>query len=140
MSSARQMGFSFAFHSICFSLAGVDERRSLAFEIGLEWVVCHKTGLSTTFNWIPSTMPGKRKIKPQVEGLSIFEKAVMVGPFGLNVVNRPFSWRAVSSMLISVPELTQLLVSCGDIGTVWCFGASKQSLFHHSLEGAAGTG
>ena len=60
---------------LCYLLpAGVDERLSLAFEIGLEWVVCHKTGLSTTFNWIPSTMPGKRKIKPQVEGLSIFEK------------------------------------------------------------------
>ena len=74
MSSARQTGFPFAFHSIWFSPAGVGERLSLAFEIGLEWVVCHKTGLSTTFNWIPSTMPGKRKIKPQVEGLSIFEK------------------------------------------------------------------
>lgn len=60
---------------LCYLLlASVDERLSLAFEIGLEWVVCHKTGLSTTFNWIPSTMPGKRKIKPQVEGLSIFEK------------------------------------------------------------------
>lgn len=74
MSSARQTGFPFAFHSIWLSLAGMDERLSLAFEIGLEWVVCHKTGLSTTFNWIPSTMPGKRKIKPQVEGLSIIEK------------------------------------------------------------------
>ena len=46
------------------------------------------------------------------------EKAGMVGPLELNVVNRPFSWRAVSSMLISVPELTQLFVSCGDIRTV----------------------
>ena len=64
----------------------------------------------------------------------------MVGPFGLNVVNRPFSWRAVSSMLISVPELTQLFVSCGDIGTVWRFGASKQSVFHRNLEGASGVG
>lgn len=64
----------------------------------------------------------------------------MVGPIELNVVNRTFSWRAVSSMLISVPELTQLFVSCGDIRTVWCFGASKQSLFHRNLEGAAGTG
>ena len=54
----------------------------------------------------------------------------MVGPLELNVVNRPFSWRAVSSMLISVPELTQLFVSCGDIRTVWRFGASKQSLSH----------
>lgn len=26
-------------------------------------------------------------------------------------------------MLISVPELTQLFVSCGDIRTVWRFGA-----------------
>ena len=57
----------------------------------------------------------------------------MVGPLELNVVNRPFSWREVSSMLISVPELTQLFVSCGDIGTVWCFGASKQSLSHRNL-------
>lgn len=96
----------------------MDERLSLAFEIGLEWVVCHKTGLSTTFNWILSIMPGKRKIKPQVEGLSIFKKAGMVGSLELNVVNRPFSWRVVSSMLISVPELAQLFVSCGDIGTV----------------------
>lgn len=40
-------------------------------------------------------MPGKRKIKPQVEGLSIFEKAVMVGPFGLNVVDGPISWRTI---------------------------------------------
>jgi hypothetical protein len=60
---------------LCYLLlAGVDERLSLAFEIGLEWVVCHKTGLSTTFNWILSIMPGKRKIKPQVKGLSIFKK------------------------------------------------------------------
>ena len=57
----------------------------------------------------------------------------MVGPLELNVVNRPFSWRVVSSMLISVPELTQLFVSCGDIRTVWRFGASKQSLFHRNL-------
>lgn len=121
-------------------LAGVDERLSLAFEIGLEWVVCHKTGLSTTFNWILSIMPGKRKIKPQVEGLSIFKKAGMVGSLELNVVNRPFSWRVVSSMLISVPELAQLFVSCGDIGTVWRFGASKQSLYHRNLEGAGGVG
>ena len=64
----------------------------------------------------------------------------MVGPFGLNVVNRPFSWRAVSSMLISVPELTQLFVSCGDIGTVWRVGASKQSLYHRNLEGTGGVG
>ena len=42
----------------------------------------------------------------------------MVGSLELNVVNRPFSWRVVSSMLISVPELAQLFVSCGDIGTV----------------------
>lgn len=40
-------------------------------------------------------MPGKRKIKPQVEGLSIFEKAVMVGPIELNVVDSPFSWRTI---------------------------------------------
>ena len=60
---------------LCYLLlAGVDERLSLAFEIGLEWVVCRKMGLSTTFNLIPSTMPGKRKIKPQVEGLSIIGK------------------------------------------------------------------
>ena len=140
MSSARQTGFSFAFYSICFSLSGVDERRSLAFEIGLEWVVCHKTGLSTTFNWILTIMPGKRKIKPQVESLSIFKKAGMVGSLELHVVNRPFSWRVVSSMLISVPELAQLFVSCGDIGTVWRFGASKQSLYHRNLEGAGGVG
>lgn len=140
MSSARQTGFPFAFHSIWFSLAGVDERLSLAFEIGLEWVVCHKTGLSTTFNWILSIMPGKRKIKPQVKGLSIFKKAGMVGSLELNVVKWPFSWRVVSSMLISVPELAQLFVSCGDIGTVWRFGASKQSLYHRNLEGAGGVG
>lgn len=85
-------------------------------------------------------MPGKRKIKPQVEGLSILKKAVMVGPIELNVVNRPFSWRAVSSMLISVPELTQLFVSCGDIRTVWRFGVSKQSLYHRNLEGTGGVG
>lgn len=95
MSSARQTGFSFAFHSIWFSLASVDERLSLAFEIGLEWVVCHKMGLSTMFNWIPSTMLGKQKTKPQVEGLSIFEKAVMVGPIELNVVDGPISWRTI---------------------------------------------
>ena len=64
----------------------------------------------------------------------------MVGSLELNVVNRPFSWRAVSSMLISVPELTQLFVSCGDIRTVWRFGASKQSLSHRNLEGASGVG
>lgn len=57
----------------------------------------------------------------------------MVGPLELNVVNRPFSWRVVSSMLISVPELTQLFVGCGDIRTVWRFGASKQSLSHRNL-------
>lgn len=57
----------------------------------------------------------------------------MVGPLELNVVNRPFSWCAVSSMLISVPELTQLFVSCGDIRTVWRFGDSKQSLYHRNL-------
>lgn len=62
----------------------------------------------------------------------------MVGPLELNVVNRPFSWRAVSSMLISVPELTQLFVSCGDIRTVWRFGASKQSLSHRNLEKGGG--
>ena len=65
------------------------------------------------------------------------EKAGMGGPLELNVVNRPFSWRAVSLMLISVPELTQLFVSCGDIRTVWRFGASKQSLYHRNLEGRA---
>lgn len=64
----------------------------------------------------------------------------MVGPLELNVVNRPFSWRAVSSMLISVLELTQLFVNCGDIGTVWRFGASKQSLYHRNLKGAGGVG
>lgn len=64
----------------------------------------------------------------------------MVGPLELNVVNGPFSWCAVSSMLISVPELTQLFVSCGDIGTVWRFGASKQSLYHRNLKGAGGVG
>lgn len=64
----------------------------------------------------------------------------MVGPLELNVVNRPFSWRAVSSMLISVPELTQLSVSCGDIRTIWRFGASKPSLYHRNLEGAGGVG
>lgn len=57
----------------------------------------------------------------------------MVGPLEFSVVKRPFSWHAVSSMLISVPELTQLFVSCGDIRTVWRFGASKQSLFHRNL-------
>lgn len=63
----------------------------------------------------------------------------MVGPLELNVVNGPFSWCAVSSMLISVPELTQLFVSCGDIRTVWRFGASKQSLSHRNLrEGRGG--
>ena len=60
----------------------------------------------------------------------------MVGLIELNVVDDPFSWRAVSSMLISVPELTQLFVSCGGIGTVWRSGASKQSLFHRNLERA----
>lgn len=40
-------------------------------------------------------MPGKRKTKPQVEGLSIFEKAVMVGPIELNVVDGPISWRTI---------------------------------------------
>ena len=64
----------------------------------------------------------------------------MVGSLELNVVNRPFSWRVVSSMIISVPELAQLFVSCGDIGTVWRFGASKQSLYHRNLEGAGGVG
>lgn len=62
----------------------------------------------------------------------------MVGPAELNVVDGPFSWRAVSSMLIFVPELTQLFVSCGDIRTVWRFGASKQSLFHRNLGGMGG--
>lgn len=57
----------------------------------------------------------------------------MVGPLELNVVNGPFSWCAVSSMLISVPDLTQLFVSRGDIRTVGRFGASKQSLFHRNL-------
>lgn len=37
-------------------------------------------------------MPGKQKTKPQVEGLSIFEKAVMVGPIELNVVDGPMGW------------------------------------------------
>lgn len=40
-------------------------------------------------------MPGKRKIKPQVEGLSLFENAVMVGPIELNVVDGSFSWRTI---------------------------------------------
>lgn len=70
----RQTGFPFAFHSIWFSLTGVDERLSLAFEIGLEWVVCHKMGLSTTFATTPSTMTKIMKLKPQVEGLSVFGK------------------------------------------------------------------
>lgn len=49
------------------------------------------------------------------------EKAGMVGPLELNVVNRPFSWRAVSSMLISVPELTQLF---GKVAVIYgLFGA-----------------
>lgn len=39
-------------------------------------------------------MPGKQK-KPQVEGLPIFEKAVMVGPIELNVVDGPISWRTI---------------------------------------------
>lgn len=70
----RQTGFPFAFHSIWFSLAGVDERLSLAFEIELEWVVCHKMGLSTTFATTPSTMTKIMKLKPQVEGLPIIGK------------------------------------------------------------------
>ena len=81
------------------------------------------------------------EIKTAGRGLANFsEKAGMVGLLELNVVNRPFSWRVVSSMLISVPELTQLFVSCGDIRTVWRFGASKQSLSHRNLEGAGGVG
>ncbi len=40
-------------------------------------------------------MPGKRKIKLQVEGLSIFEKAVMVVPIELNVVDGSFLWRTI---------------------------------------------
>lgn len=74
MSSTRQTGFPFAFHSIWFSLTGVDERLSLAFEIGLVWVVCHKMGLSTTFATTPSTVTKIMKLKPQVEGLPIFGK------------------------------------------------------------------
>ncbi|MEO2539977.1 hypothetical protein ABG983_07970, partial [Collinsella aerofaciens] len=66
--------FPFAFHSIWFSLTGVDEGLSPAFEIGLEWVVCRKTGLSTTFATTPSTMTKIMKLKPQVEGLQIFGK------------------------------------------------------------------
>ena len=61
---------------LCYLLlAGVDEKLSLAFEIGLEWVVCHKTGLSTTFATTPSTVTKIMKLKPQVESLPIFEKA-----------------------------------------------------------------
>lgn len=138
MSSARQTGFPVAFHSIWFSLAGVDERLPLAFEIGLEWVVCHKMGLSTTFATTPSTMTKIMKLKPQVEGLSIFKKAGMVGPLELNVVNRPFSWRAVSSMLISVPELTQLFVSCGDIRTVLALWSLKTVPISPQLRRRAG--
>ena len=120
---------------LCYLLlASVDERLSLAFEIGLEWVVCHKTGLSTTFATTPSTMTKIMKLKPQVEGLSIFKKAGMVGPLELNVVNRPFSWRAVSSMLISVPELTQLFVSCGDIRTVLALWSLKTVPISPQLE------
>ena len=52
----------------------MDERLSLAFEIRLEWVVCHKMGLSTTFATTPSTMTKIMKLKPQVEGLPIFGK------------------------------------------------------------------
>ena len=60
---------------LCYLLlAGVDERLSLAFEIGLEWVVCYKMGLSTTFATTPSTMTKIMKLKPQVEGLPIFGK------------------------------------------------------------------
>lgn len=70
----RQTGFPFAFHSIWFSLTGVDERLSLAFEIELEWVVCHKMGLSITFATTPSTMTKIMKLKPQVEGLPIIGK------------------------------------------------------------------
>ena len=33
-------------------------------------------------------MPGKQKTKPQVEGLSIFEKAVMVGPIAWRTIKR----------------------------------------------------
>lgn len=33
-------------------------------------------------------MPGKQKTKPQVEGLSIFEKAVMVGPISWRTIKR----------------------------------------------------
>ncbi|MEF2756638.1 MAG: hypothetical protein U0N19_03720, partial [Collinsella sp.] len=35
------------------------------------------------------------QLSVQVEGLSIFEKAVMVGPIELNVVDGPISWRTI---------------------------------------------
>ena len=60
---------------LCYLLlASVDEKLSLAFEIGLEWVVCHKMGLSTTFKLLPSTMAKNAKIKPQVKRLLCFMK------------------------------------------------------------------
>ena len=56
----------------------------------------HKIGLSTTFTTVPSTMANIVKYKPQVEGLSIFKKAGMVGPIEFIVVDEPFSRHAVS--------------------------------------------
>lgn len=74
------------------------------------------------------------EIKTAGRGLVNFQKAGMVGPLELNVVNRPFSWRAVSSMLISVPELTQLFVSCGDIRTVLALWSLKTVPISPQLE------
>ena len=53
----------------------------------------HETGPSTTFGRHPPTMASRAKIKPQVDGLRFSGKRGMVEGSGLNVVDRPVSWR-----------------------------------------------
>ena len=77
-------------------------------------------------------MPGKQKTKPQVEGLSIFEKAVMVGPIELNVVDGPISWRTIKRTPMLVLKPLRSYVSCGGIVPRFSHLRAKRELFHRN--------
>lgn len=56
--------------------------------------------LITTMIRMPSTMPKRVKVKPQVESLPIFEKPAMVDPCGLNVVDGLFLWCGTKPVIL----------------------------------------
>ena len=80
---ARQVGFE-------------DGRRGVSRSVGHRPGIQHQGSAATRKSRAVAAPRSARfpreQLSVQVDGLSIFEKAVMVGPIELNVVDSPFSW------------------------------------------------